>query len=541
MLAGPGEVLLDFDGCRELDRRSIAAGFPEQQLMGQAALASAHALLPRVRSTLRSGGRIVLLCGSGNNGGDGYALAFMLCGAERSLSEPLRAGALLVVSSGRPRTEAAQLYAGKLAQCGIEARAADDFQLNALALTHRDLIVEALLGIGQTDAPRGVLGQLAREILLCRQDAQMHPYLVALDVPVGLTETRPVHFAAPGRIAEDEPDTFALPDEVHSYGVEKLALRLDPALATTNIRVLPIGFLPEQAGLPDAGRAAADPTRAGHAPARLLCSDPPPADAFRRRMRDHKYSAGYALLGGGSPGMEGALLLGARAFFAAGGGILQACTDGEPARTWGDNPAVLFRGPEHLTDIKLPPVAAWGPGLAAGEAPRFARALAGLCQRSRAEMGRAPLLILDAGILSEVGSVLAGLSLAERTRVLLTPHGGEWKRLGGTLPDCVDALREAAQFHRERFGCYTLIKGPVSCLLGPDGEVWVFSRPNPSLAIAGSGDVLVGILAAVAARNQEMALPQIVEFSLRLHSWAGSAAPQSDATGLVEAIRALSS
>lgn len=516
-------ILYDFAACRDLDRQTTAAGFPEQQLMGQAALASCQALLGRARAAAEAGGRIIVLCGSGNNGGDGYALAFMLLSADAGLGPALR-----LFATGEPRSQAARFYADRVVKCGL--RVVDATEITDGTFRAADLIIEALLGIGQNTAPRGVTATVVAALLKAR-NARHAPQLISLDVPVGLTETGPVRFVPPGRTRVDGPSgaapegTAPLPDENHSYGVEKLALRIQPDLAArATLRVLPIGFLPQDGQSPQA---------------RLFRSSAPDAGLLTRRALDQKYSAGHAFVAGGSAGMEGALLLSARAFFAAGGGILHAFTAASAEHTWAEYPAAMFRDLTSLSDGKLPPVVVVGPGASPQDCRVILAQLALLIERARSAAAGPPVLILDAGALELAGELLLSLTPAEKGNVLLTPHQGEWERLGGQTPDCVEALRAANDFNRTAFGCYALVKGPVSCLFSPEGETFVFSRPNASLAVAGSGDVLVGIMAAIGSRRQDspLSIPELVENSLRVHSHAGSATRNPDALELIEAIR----
>ena len=519
--------LYDFAACRELDRLTAAAGFPEQQLMGQAALASCHALLGRIRTSVESGGRIVVLCGTGNNGGDGYALTYMLLGARPSLRHRLS-----IVATGEPRSDAARFYAARVRDCAVPLAGPSEF--TGADLGPRDLLVEAVLGIGQTESPRGEAASIAAAVSRAR-GAMDFPQLVSLDVPIGLCENRTSYFAAPGQSRNRLPppaesqSVFPLPDEIHSYGVEKLALRMQPELAAhSQILVLPMGFLPE-------------PEAQEHEPAGArLFRVSAAGENLAHRPLDHKYSAGHAVLAGGSAGMEGALLLAARAFFAAGGGILNAFTSADAEHTWATYPAVMFQGLGALSAAKLPAVVAVGPGASAEDGALIRDQLLRFFARAREARTAAPLVIVDAGALPFARDLAAGLD-AEKENMLLTPHQGEWERLGGPAPNCVEGLSAAAAFNREAFGCYTLVKGPVSCLLGPHGETFVCSAPNRGLSVAGSGDVLVGILAAVGSRRETAprSIPEIVEAGLSVQSLAGLATANPDGLHLIDAIRAL--
>ena len=226
--------LYSFQACREIDQHSIAAGLPEQQLMGQAALASLHALQPRAGQFRR----YLILCGPGNNGGDGYALAFHLAGTAHC--PPVQ-----IFATAAPRSPAARFYAGLVSQycqAQVSVHPAEDFR--TVALQAGDCVIEALLGTGQDDNLRGTIAELNEQIcagIAARRadDNTGGPYFVSLDLPPGINESS----------GAAQTHLF-VPDEVHCYGVDKLALRLAPPLHDENktqIRILPIGFLPDPA------------------------------------------------------------------------------------------------------------------------------------------------------------------------------------------------------------------------------------------------------------------------------------------------------
>ncbi len=505
-------ALFRFDQCRALDADSIAAGIPEQQLMGQAALASLYVL--EAAGALTPGGRVFILCGPGNNGGDGYALACMLAGrvAARDIPQITAGGTgvdVRLFTIAPPKSPAAQFYAqlaeglarqsdassdrNQNGRTSLSLHSYEDFlRISSEQFNTSDTIVEALLGTGQTAAPRGAIAKILEHLRELRPDAR--PHLVSLDLPVGLRED-----------ARGENDTRLVPDEIHSYGVDKAALRLDPEIAAhSRVRVLPMGFVPldppEAAGLDSAK------TTGERAPIRSLEFAAAAPDRLRtltaKDPLSHKYQAGHGLLLGGSPGMEGALLMAARAFFASGGGILHAVVPDAESRHFltGTLPGVMFLDHDRpLPDNLRPRAIAAGPGLAPADLEAGIRLLEPLLASDDFEA----TLILDAGALPFVNDARFPERL--RGRTLLTPHTGEWKRLGGPKVDCVHALDAALDFHLGESGprTFALIKDAISILFGPGSgnAIGVRHRPNPALAVAGSGDNLCGILLALFARR----------------------------------------
>jgi NAD(P)H-hydrate epimerase len=498
--------LYTFAECRDLDRLSQAAGFSEIQLMGQAALASLYAL--DRAGTLSMARRLLILCGPGNNGGDGYALAYMLAGRA---SPP----ALRIYATAPPRSAAAQFYANQVQELSdagsdVQVRSGTDFLREQVQAD--DLVIEALLGTGQSGPPRDLMAELVERLLILRATPTPVP-LVSLDLPVGLCETATT---GPGPL---------VPDEIHSYGVDKTALRLHQAIAAhARVQVLPMGFLPQRLPAGQTGTRSLTPQADGEWPV-----------SINKEPWHHKYSAGHGLLIGGSPGMEGALIMAARAFFAAGGGILHALVPDVRSREFltGLLPGVMFLDyTRPLPDALRPPAAiAVGPGLADADRERAAEYLWPLLQQGSGQ--RPQLLVLDAGALELIHN-RSLLPTDLRPRTLLTPHSGEWQRLGGAAVACTADLDTALADNAERFGCYSLIKNSISVLLPADARdgAGLWHRPNPALAVAGSGDNLTGILLALGARRRAAVapIPDLVATALGLLGQAAARRhhPQAD-------------
>jgi len=448
--------LLTYAECASLDKRTIAAGLSDVQLMGQAATASANRLLAE-RAFHDPDTRIFILCGTGNNGGDGFALAYSLAGA--GLSDRL-----ILFAAGMPRTETARFYANMAPVPPFEL---DQF-CSAPEFTPgpSDIIIEALLGAGQKGILRDSIAGAVKKIQKTRQ-GRIHPQLISLDCPAGLNEEVSIPFVA----AETEGDIPA-PDVIHCYGTRKLAIALSPALSAHSRAIcLPIGFLPE------IETSVFEWT--SHSP-------------FKKGPLDHKYSAGSAWMIAGSIGMEGAALLCASSFFAAGGGIveLHACDEAARAVIVAANPTLMVRTIAESFSLRSR-VLVVGPGIQIDDNRASAILLA------IAKLADDAFVVLDAS-----SSILVKderYPTNKKIRTLITPHSGEWHRIGGPAVDCVLGFEQARNFNRE-LGCFSLIKGPVSVLLGPD-DSFVHPHPNPALAIAGSGDCLAGMIGAALSRE----------------------------------------
>ncbi|MCB1137487.1 MAG: bifunctional ADP-dependent NAD(P)H-hydrate dehydratase/NAD(P)H-hydrate epimerase [Leptospiraceae bacterium] len=499
------DALLTYEESRQLDKKTMELGWTPTQLMGQAALSSLYRLQQYLQIQEAN---TLLLCGPGNNGGDGLALAWHL------LSAGLPAHKLLVVQTAPARSQAAQFYESLIEKGSIPRQNAESF-LDSPHMENPDMVVEALLGSGQDRILEGMLRMLCQRIARLQQRGA---FVLSLDVPAGLLEDHPY----------DETSLF-VPDEIHTYGPHRLACALSPELLKSTVFSHPIGFVP---------------TKGYHSS--WIRRDSRRLRLFEKSQDSHKYANGSAWILGGSPGMEGALLLSSRTFFASGGGILRALSSSprlleEPSILWAKSPEIDDRTS----------VIAVGPGTSGEEARSYLSNLASILpeigDRSthaeqpgsmpaqvpdeihgkkphRSDNVSTPFLVLDAA------ATVASLDFPslQGSRTVLTPHPGEWKAMGGRVIKDASALLRALEFVQSRVGSYVLYKGPSSVLLDPFSEkALVFPWPNASLAVAGSGDCLVGILMTALSRTSDVAIAAKAAMEL-LHSCSqGSVHPLS--------------
>lgn len=461
---GNEQALYLYAECARLDKESQEVGLSEMQLMGQAALASYYALARRISPGLRH--RIHMLCGPGNNGGDGLALAGHLLGAGYPAQQ-------IQVYQSRPAEKpAACFYQERLDALGLERRDLGAFEDDP-RVSEGDVVVEALLGTGQTEAPRGSIAGALKTLHRLQDRYARTLSLVSLDLPAGLGEDRPVVFG----------EELPLPDEIHCYGVARLALALNASLRAAKTLILPMGFDPAVlASLPPTARFYADQFD---------------GQDFLRGQLDHKYRAGHAMVLGGSEGMEGALLLATDSFFAAGGGIVHAFVPDPKSASAivAARPALMCRGFEDFeatcSEIRPPAAVLIGPGLRAADLENMRPALLAYLEKLD---GR---VILDAAASTLV--LRPDFPSALRPRTILTPHTGEFRTLGGEPVDHVAALLRNRDLVLQ-WGVHCLVKDSVSVLFSPSGQMDLMGGPLPGLATAGSGDCLGGILLARLAR-----------------------------------------
>lgn len=414
----------------------------------------------------------VALVGSGNNGGDalvalrslaawGWSCRAVLA-ADRADDDPLLHGWPLPVSSDQDL---------------------DDDALDAL-LRAADVVLDGILGTGVRGAPRA---RQARVIE--RLNASGRP-VVALDVPSGVDASTG---AVPG-VAVEATVTV-------SFGAPKLGALLHPARARVGRHVtVEIGFPPLEEA--DASAFLATPGWV----------------AARRPRRDtdtHKNRVGRVVVVGGGVGMAGAVILTARAAFRGGAGLVQiASVEANRESIHAALPEAIFvdsadAGALDAALAEADAVAA-GPGLGTDEAA------AEVLRRVVGE-GDVPILLdADALNLAAAGAVdLAAVAL-ERA-VLITPHPGEMRRILGNASggggeegersddDDPASRAETARAACERFGCAVLFKGAPSVVASPDGPMAVDTQSSSDLAVAGMGDTLTGVCAALMAQALEPA------------------------------------
>jgi NAD(P)H-hydrate epimerase len=476
---------------RALDARAIRElGIPGPLLMDNAGTGAA-ALIARWLAPIR-GKAVVVVCGKGNNGGDGFVVARRL---------KARGAAVRVFLVGR-RAEVRGDAADALGRWRGRVEEVEEPSGLARALGGADVIVDALLGTGVSGAARGPVAAAIEAIN--RAGAGGVP-VVALDLPSGLDSDRGALLGP--TVKAWRTVTFA--------GLKR-SLLLAPAAA--------------QAGAVEIGDigVSAEAARRGITTWRLEIADVRPS--FPPRDPDaHKGRFGHLLVVAGSLGKTGAAVLAGRAALRSGVGL---CTLAAPAS---QQPIVAAQAPEYMTEA-LPETAAQslaleakdrlrelarrmdavalGPGLSLDpEAQELARVLIRELQRP---------MVVDADALSALAGHLDLLRHAAGPRVL-TPHPGEMARMLGTTIEAVQADRiEVTRTFAREHGVAIALKGAHTVIGGPDGHVTINPTGNPGMAKGGSGDVLTGIVGALLAREIEPAAA--LRAGCYLHGLAGDVA-----------------
>ena len=481
---------------RAVDRHAIdRLGIRAETLMENAGAAVARAILERTR---RARDPIVVVCGPGNNGGDGYVLARHLGAAGRE------AFVLTLADPARLRGEARSHWE-RMLHAGIGAETVPDAAAWSRLRPHwagAATAVDALFGTGLTRALEGLPATVATEL------SGLPAFRVAVDIPSGLSadsgELLGPSFCADLTIA------LALPKRAHVL-----------APAADRVGELVVADI----GIPQAAIDTAPGTGLDLLTAAELGPLLP-----RRERGGHKGDYGRILIVAGGPGKVGAAELAARAALRSGAGLVTVATAAGVQRAlesrqleWmsvalpeGPSRSLARAAGAELVELSRAfDVVAAGPGL--GRDPETREALLELardCPRP---------LVLDADALN----VHADAGTAPRGRpdrpVILTPHPGELARLVSSSPAEVQRRRlELACEYAQRHGVHLVLKGYRTLIAAPDGRAWVAPTGNPGMASGGSGDVLTGVLAGLI--GQPLPLLDAIRVGVYAHGLAGDLA-----------------
>lgn len=445
-------MLYEAASVRELDRLAIE----EQQIPGYTLMVRAgQVLLHTIDRHFPQAKRIVVLCGAGNNGGDGYVLARM------ARARGIEVEVVALADPARLKGDAA------LACATFREAGGTTYDWAAKRLDDVDLIVDAIVGTGLTRPLSGAAATVVSAV-----NSSSVPVL-AVDIPTGL--------------------------HADTGGVLGSAVR---ANVTTTFVGLKIGLFqgagPDRAGVVEfddlgIGQGLADRvTPVARRIDRKLLEHTLP----RRRRAGHKGMYGHVLVIGGGLGMPGAARL-------AGEGALRAGAGRVTVATWPDNVAAVVAGRPELmvmgvdeptriaSVLNRVDVVAIGPGLGTDG---WAQGLLRTVEASGLPM------VIDADALS-----LIATHPRPRRDVIMTPHPGEAATMLKCETRAVQGDRRAAVAALcERYGGVVALKG-AGTFVARKGELpWLCERGNPGMATAGMGDVLTGVIAGIAAQNSDL-------------------------------------
>jgi NAD(P)H-hydrate epimerase len=431
------------------------------------------------------GRKIHIFCGTGNNGGDGFAVARML-GAKKYRVE------VSFVRFSEKISDSCQANYLRLKKTrGIrlhEVSRKDDLP----PVDTSNVVLDAILGSGLSKPVRGLAADAIDHINGSGAE------VVAVDVPSGFfceqsnTDNKGSVIRAQHTLTFQFPKFGFMFPENHVY--------------TGEFEVLPIGLHP---GFVQ--RAETRNFYVGKEECRTILKT--------RSKFDHKGRFGHGLLIAGSYGKMGAAVLAARAAMRSGAGLITVHIPGagydiiqssspESMVSLDEDPHVFTRAP----DLTIYNALAVGPGIGTGEQTQ--RALKLLIQNSTVPM------VFDADALNILGMNKTWLSFLPKGSIL-TPHPREFERIAGRVSGDFERNRLQREF-AFKHQCHVILKGRHTAIACPDGNCHFNSTGNPGMATGGSGDVLTGILLGLLAQNY---LPgEAAVLGVYLHGLAGDLA-----------------
>jgi ADP-dependent NAD(P)H-hydrate dehydratase / NAD(P)H-hydrate epimerase len=464
---------------RDLDRFAIERlGIPSYTLMTRAGEAALRAM----RSYWPASHRVAVLCGPGNNGGDGYVLARL------ALEQRMDVRVVALSDPEKLSGDARRAWLAFREVNGV----ATSWQADVLEGV--DVIVDAIFGVGLV---RPIQGDIA-ECIERANAASAH--VLSLDIPSGLAaDSGQVLGAA---VQADRTITF--------LGL-KLGFYLGEGPNCTGVVMCDELDVPAQAFEHIAGTAL------------RIDEDMVARTLPRRRRTTHKGQQGHVLVVGGGTGMAGAARLAGEAALRVGSGLVTvATTPQNAAAIAATRPELICRGVTTADEleslIERADVVAIGPGLGRDEWAH--EMMRGACSCSKPS-------VLDADALN---------SLAEQPRSnsnwILTPHPGEAGRLLGIAAADVQRNRlQTAQDICARYGGVVALKGAGTLVVDRDDLPHICDRGNPGMASPGMGDVLTGVIAGILA--QGAGVVAAARTGVFVHAMAGDMAAHRGERGLI--------
>lgn len=477
------QALYQAEQVRALDRMAIEqhgiAGYTLMTRAGQAALDCLLRRWPDVQ-------RLCVVCGVGNNGGDGYILARLA--RERGLQVEL----VQVGDVHKLQGDARQAMEHWNRQGG-QVRVYDGSSASVFASS--DILVDAVFGTGLYKAVEGIWRSVLEQINACGKP------VLAMDIPSGLNSDTGMimdiavradasisfiglkcgMFTASGRdcCGEIEFSDLQVPEEIYA-AVAPAAHRLDPRLLS---RQLPA-----------------------------------------RRPSSHKGLFGHVLVIGGDHGMSGAVRMAAEAAARTGAGLVSVATRAShAAQISSARPELMCHAVETARELqpllKRANVIAIGPGLGQSE---WGQRLLGEVQQSSLP------LVVDADALN-----LLAREPTRRANWILTPHPGEAARMSGVTSAQIQQDRFHALTHLvDRYDGVVVLKGSGTLIHAQGNDkTWLCDLGNPGMASGGMGDVLTGIIAGLVA--QGLGLEQAACCGVLLHALAADSAAQDGMRGML--------
>jgi ADP-dependent NAD(P)H-hydrate dehydratase / NAD(P)H-hydrate epimerase len=495
-------------------------GVPGEQLMETAGRTVAEVFLEKYSyATSGQAGLVVVLCGKGNNGGDGFVVARHLKGKVAEVR------VFLFAKPDELRGDAAKNYQRwrELGDVTL-VQTEQDWQKALEDVSRAEVIIDALLGTGIRGGASGLIAQAIEDVNhISREATAPRPaWVVAVDTPSGLPSdvdavTGPV-------LKAHHTVTFTAP---------KVGQLISPqAGCCGQLAVRSIGspaVLIEEIGKETLRWAGADE----------FASLP-----LIRAAESHKGTFGHVLLLAGSVGKTGAAAMAGYSGLRAGAGLVTIATP-EPAL-----PLIAAAHEEYMTE-PMPATSAGTFAISALHSGRFAEVLKGMTVLGIGPgIGQHPEtqefvhtivtetdlpIVLDADGLNAFTDK-GDLFRSKKTKSLvITPHPGEMARLlGSSIPEVQKDRVKSASEAAKSWKAVVVLKGFHTIIAAPDGRIFVNTTGNPALAKGGSGDVLTGLLGGLIGQFKTHELVRVVALGVYLHGLAADLlAQQLDASGVL--------
>ena len=480
---------------REIDRVTTERfGVPSLTLMENAGTAVADFVISHYPAAKRVG----VVCGKGNNGGDGFVTARKLHEAGKDVR------LLLLAERAELRGDAAEMFS-KLPVAPVTAATGEQLKTEpARTVFDSDVLVDAILGTGFRPPVSGLYAEA-----IAAMNASPSP-VIAVDIPSGADAD--VMGDQVGSVARaDAIVTFTAPRPAHIFGMLTGGPTVISAIGSPDEAVvssLQLNVITAREIAP-------------------LIGPRPPAS--------NKGSFGHVLVLGGSRGKAGAAAMAGMATLRAGAGLSTVATAKsvlatvagfhpelmtdplEETEAWSISEESLEQG--QLDDlVKGKTVLAIGPGIS--RHPETSSFVRGVVRKYNTP------IVLDADGLNAFEGCAAELKEKAGTLVI-TPHPGEMARLTGRSVAAVqhDRLTVARTFAREH-ELIVVLKGHRTLIAFPDGTVWVNTTGNPGMATGGTGDILTGMTAGLIAQNPAHIVEAVIA-AVHLHGLAGDVARES--------------
>ena len=507
---------------REVDRLTTERfHVPGLQLMESAGQSVAEEFLEKYgHQNADPPGCVAVLCGKGNNGGDGFVVARHLKEEAAEVTTYLFAKPEELRGDALRNFERWKEIGGTVTTVLTES----EWETAWSRITSAEVIIDALLGTGVRGPVTGLFGRVMEDVNRLSANATLPKpgWIVAVDTPSGLPSDG--EETAGPVLRAHLTVTFTAPK------VGQLISKQAPHCGHLVVRAI--------------GSPAALIEEVGQSSVRWAGPDEFAGTPLIRAVDAHKGTFGHLLLIAGSVGKTGAAALAGTAALRAGAGLVTIATP-EPAL-----PIIAGVQPEYMTEalpstsvgtlaksaidsqafresLKGKSVIAVGPGL--GQHPETQQFI-------RRIVSEAVLpIVLDADGLNAFSAGGDALAKRQSSHLVITPHPGEMARLlGVSTPDVQKDRVKTALDAARRWNAHIVLKGFHTVIASPDGRVFVNTTGGPALAKGGSGDVLTGLLGALICQFGTSDLLRIVALGVYLHGRAADLLSQStESSGVV--------